>query len=275
MMRALSVPTGLALLVSITLGLSLTSANAGNRSTGETVDVSPSTILTVYTRNGAVVTKTPAGLPFNVGLWSVKPGSHRISKYAVVDGRRYALIPWRNERQREPAVIEKKKDASGCAGEVQHFAAIDTKSNVLNKHSWVTTTSDCDIGNRWEQRIWMTLAEYSYDDFAVYQEQAAVVEVRNAENERRARETEQKRREEIAFRSRLEEPAKRSIGATVCRVQNGMGYAGYTEQVSPDTGKIRIRVVRNFYPRDGKFLINIPPEQNIWDEPANWYLCDF
>lgn len=275
MMRALSAPTGLALLVSVTLGLSLTSAHAGNRSTGETVDVSPSTILTVYTRNGAVVTKTPAGLPFNVGLWSVKPGSHRINKYAVVDGRRYALIPWRNERQRGAAVIEQKEDASGCAGEVQHFAAIDMKSNALNKHSWVTTTSDCDIGNRWEQRIWMTLAEYSHDDFTVYQEQAAVVEARNEENERRVRETEQKRREEIAFRSRLEEPAKRIIGATVCRIQNGMGYAGYTEQVSPDTGKIRIRVVRNFYPRDGKFLISIPPEQNIWDEPANWYLCDF
>ena len=73
----------------------------------------------------------------------------------------------------------------------------------------------------------------------------------------------------------LSAPAKRLIGATICTVRNGMGHAGYTEQLSHDTGKIRIRVVRQFDPANNTFLLNPQPEQNIWDDPDNWYICSF
>ena len=72
-----------------------------------------------------------------------------------------------------------------------------------------------------------------------------------------------------------EAPAKRQIGATVCQRRSHIGLAGYTEQVSPDNARIRIRIVRHFHPSNGRFLFAVPAEEHVWDEPDNWYLCDF
>lgn len=54
-----------------------------------------------------------------------------------------------------------------------------------------------------------------------------------------------------------------------------MGYAGYTEQANEDTGRIRVRIVRHFNPASGQFLLNTPPEENVWEHTDNWYLCEF
>ena len=95
------------------------------------------------------------------------------------------------------------------------------------------------------------------------------------EQQQQANEAEQEQRRQQDIVSRMEAPAKRQIGASLCIVRNGMGYAGYTEQLNEETGRIRIRVVRQFNPATGRFLLSSPPEESIWEHPDNWYLCDF
>ena len=103
----------------------------------------------------------------------------------------------------------------------------------------------------------------------------AALEREKAAIEQRAQETEQEQRRQQEVVSRIDAPAKRQVGASVCIVRNGMGYAGYTEQVNEETGRIRIRVVRQFNPVNGRFLLKSLHEENIWEHPDNWYLCDF
>ena len=74
--------------------------------------------------------------------------------------------------------------------------------------------------------------------------------------EQQANEAEQEQRRQQDIVSRMEAPAKRQIGACLCIVRNGMGYAGYTEQLNEETGRIRIRVVRQFNPATGRFLLS-------------------
>lgn len=164
---------------------------------------------------------------------------------------------------------------------VQHFAAIDMETQSLHNRTWVFTRSDCDIGDRWDQRFWLARG-YTPDGFLVREEPAAAAAERKAEIDRTARlaeavaeEEKRARRQQQELLLQLEAPAKRQIGATVCKKRGPIGFAGYTEQVSPDTGRIRVRIVRHFDASNGRFLLATPPEENAWDDPDNWYRCEF
>lgn len=249
---------------------------------GQTVFVDPAVVLTVDIPKGINAYISPPIVPVTFsGLWHIPPGSYTIRREAHADGRRFALIPWTRRQPNEDIILENKKDPSGCRSVVQHFAAIDIQTQELQHKTWIFTRSNCDIGDRWDQRFWLARS-FRWDEYQVRQESAAIVAERKSETEREARLVEE--REHAVRRSRLEQheamaqaeaPAKRQIGATVCSVRAGMGYAGYTEQVSPDINRIRIRVVRHFAPDSGRFLLNVPREEHLWDHPDNWYLCNF
>lgn len=81
-------------------------------------------------------------------------------------------------------------------------------------------------------------------------------------------------------KEREDVPVMRQIGTRICRVsidsalQSEIRFVGFTEGVSPDNGKIQIRVssasivgAQNLSP--GGFQPHI-----IWDDPMNWSLCD-
>lgn len=65
-------------------------------------------------------------------------------------------------------------------------------------------------------------------------------------------------------RRRADNPKKSQIGAEVCQDRSGDRWltAGYTESVSPDNGKIQVRVVSG--PARGEIL---------WEDPTDWELC--
>src|SRR5690606_33850318 len=138
----------------------------------------------------------------------------------------------------------------------------------------------CEHADRWARRFNLDglPTDFFFTKHASIEEGEAVIAERKVRVEQ-----EQDRQERLAAwrpepqiqELQLSATATRLNEATVCIVRNGMGHAGYTEQVSPDTGKIRIRVVRQFNPENGRFLLNPQPEQNIWDDPDNWYVCDF
>lgn len=249
---------------------------------GQTIFVDPEVVVTVETSKGVHAHISPPLVPVTFsGLWYIEPGSYTIRREARVDGRRYALIPWARRQPDEKIILEEKKDKAGCRSVVQHFAAIDMETQELQNRTWVFTRSDCDIGDRWDQRFWLARG-YTGDDFLVREEPAALVAERKTEADRAARlaealvqeeHREQQRHQEALLQ--LEAPAKRQIGATVCKTRGPIGFAGYTEQVSPDTGRIRVRIVRHFDASNGRFLLATPPEENVWDDPDNWYRCEF
>lgn len=257
-------------------------ADARSKSRGETALVDPAVVITVDAPKGvnAYISHPLIPVTFS-GLWYIAPGSYTIRREAHVDGRRFALIPWARRQPDARLILEEKKDTAGCRANVQHFAAIDMDTQELHDRTWIFTRSDCDIGDRWDQRFWLAPG-YSADGFQVRQESASAVAERRAAGQRAAQLAEQReheaKREERRQHEELmqaEAPAKRQIGATVCQKGNVTGYAGYTEQVSPDTGRIRVRIVRHFESSTGRFLMTRPPEENVWDDPDNWYLCDF
>lgn len=251
--------------------LSTPYAIAAPKATGETVPVDPALELIVVAPKGARAYTTPPIIPITLsGQWSIEKGPHRIEKLAISGGRRYALIPWVRRKPYEDKITEIRKDESGCEGSVRHYAAIDLETATLNRESWIATSSNCSIGDRFDQKIWL-ISEYSYNGFQI--NQVTVAEKEAAAHRDHERKLEKQRQRD--FTNQMEAPAKRQIGATLCTVRGGMGYAGYTEQVSPDNDKIRIRVVRQFDPRNNQFMLSNPPEQNIWESPDNWYICNF
>ena len=67
---------------------------------------------------------------------------------------------------------------------------------------------------------------------------------------------------------------KRKIGARICRIEDGIRYVGFTEGVSPDNGKIQIRVA---YAHLGGGAGSTPggfQPSIIWDAPDRWELCE-
>ena len=249
---------------------------------GETVMVDPGTEITVETAEGirAYISHPLIPVTFS-GLWYIAPGTYTIKREAHVAGRRYALIPWARRQPDADVIREEKKGPSGCRTEVQHYAAIDIQTNTLHDRSWIYTGGDCDVGNRWDQKLWLAPG-FAFNGFQVREELASVASTRRAASERekvaverRVQEAEHDRRRQQKVVAEKDAPAKRQIGVSLCIVRNGMGYAGYTEQVNEETGRIRIRVVRQFNPDNGRFLLSNQLEENIWEHPDNWYLCEF
>ena len=262
--------------------MAATFAAASAVQAGETVMVDPGTEITVETAEGirGYISHPLIPVTFS-GLWYIAPGTYMIKREAHVAGRRYALIPWARRQPNADVIREEKKGPGGCKTEVQHYAAIDIQTNTLHDRSWIYTGGDCDAGERWDKRLWLAPG-FTFNGFQVREESASVASGRRAALERekaaieqRAQETEQEQRRQQEVVSRIDAPAKRQVGASVCIVRNGMGYAGYTEQVNEETGRIRIRVVRQFNPVNGRFLLKSLHEENIWEHPDNWYLCDF
>ena len=77
-----------------------------------------------------------------------------------------------------------------------------------------------------------------------------------------------------AIRLNWERPIKRQIGTRICRMDRGIQYIGFVEQVSPDNGKIQIRVADARYGdhssvRPGGFAPSV-----IWANPDAWDLCE-
>ncbi len=65
---------------------------------------------------------------------------------------------------------------------------------------------------------------------------------------------------------------KTAIGAQICKTAQGVTYTGFTENISPNNGKIQIRVAAARFGNSGLAPGNFSPSI-IWDSPENWELC--
>ena len=239
---------------------------------GRTVGVHPSLEMEISSPGMEMI---PAN-PLRAGeRWIIPAGTHRVSRIAEVDGKRYALIPMtlQNKVERRPyySYIRGYK----CGSRVRHYAAVDLETRELKMKTWLTSDEPCDNVDYWdkgfrarETDLPLTFTIRQHDSIA--SGEAAIAGRRQQEQVDAIR-----RRQEAANRNAADAPKKRVVGTPVCSIRRGMGYAGYTEQANEDTGRIRVRIVRHFSPASGQFLLNTPPEENVWEHTDNWYLCEF
>lgn len=267
-----------------TFALLLVSApTLGAKQEGRTVDVPSALEVTIDNRKR--MTFQPRHLLYQANQrWIIEPGKHLVLRAAESEGKRYALVPlvrviqppnaYRNIH--EPFVDESLSEK--CGSIVRHHAAFDMETTVLEARTWISADSPCDHVDRWDRRFIVRdlPTDFYYTRHASIEEgEAAIAARRIRERQQEALERDRaiRQQEDRARENQLNAAAKRLIGATVCTVRNGMGHAGYTEQVSPDTGRIRIRVVRQFNPANNRFLLTSQPEQNVWEDPDDWYIC--
>ena len=257
----------------------------GAKPQGKTVDIPAALEVTIDNR--IRMTLQPRHFYYGLGeRWVVEQGKHLVGQAAEVGGRRYALVTLIRVRQpsqahratREPYVDESLSEK--CGSVVRHYAAFDMETTVLEERTWVAADSPCEHADRWARRFnldGLPTEFYFTKHSSIKEGEAAIAERKVREEQEQARQERLAawRQEQQMQELQLSAPGKRQIGATVCTVRNGMGHAGYTEQVSPDTGKIRIRVIRQFDPANGRFLLSSQPEQNVWEDPDNWYICKF
>ena len=239
---------------------------------GRTVSVHPSLEMEISS-NGMTVLP---GNPLRAGeLWIIPAGTHPVRRVAEVDGRRYALIPMtlQNKVERRPyyAYIRGYK----CGSDVRHYAAVDLETRELKTKTWLTSDEPCEGVDYWDKGFRVRDIDLPINFSIRQHESVASGEVAIADRRQREQDDAIRRRQEVSRANNTAAPAKRVIGTTLCSIRHGMGYAGYTEQVSEETGRISIRIVRHFNPANGRFLKNISPEENIWEHPDNWYMCDF
>lgn len=89
-----------------------------------------------------------------------------------------------------------------------------------------------------------------------------------------------KMREDSTQRKQLldrERPMKSQIGAQLCKESGPLIVQGFTENRSPDNGKIQIRIWRASLSDRGRPSSVVPNdfrESVVWDDPDGWHLCD-
>ena len=73
-------------------------------------------------------------------------------------------------------------------------------------------------------------------------------------------------------------PQISQIGASICKIEKGIAYGGYTEGRSPDNGKIQVRITEARYVqpngRVSPLRIDGYQAQIVWDSPDNWQVCE-
>lgn len=74
-----------------------------------------------------------------------------------------------------------------------------------------------------------------------------------------------------------ERPLKSKIGVQLCRASGPLILQGFTEERSPDSEKLKIRIWRASLSDDGRPSTTVPGdfrESVVWDHPDNWNLCE-
>ncbi len=90
----------------------------------------------------------------------------------------------------------------------------------------------------------------------------------------------ERRQAERERKERVDVPRMRQIGAKICQTQHGsdlqglIQFVGFTEGVSPDNGKIQVRVASASILGARDLTPSGFQPHVIWDDPMNWDLCE-
>lgn len=205
----------------------------------------------------------------------LEAGTYRDVRQTRIDGREYVVLPVEATLNGRPY---RGGDGSlgsvgGCYTSDGYFIAIEVVTgDVLNRGLLRNERSaSCGGGARMDWHHSLSRVEAPGEVRIVWGEEAAAMDRHEVDSAVRA---------QIAGavveadRDRATHDAKTQIGARICRQDGSTRYVGFTEGVSPDNGKIQIRVVdatlgNSSTLRPGDFEPSI-----IWAHPDDWELCE-
>lgn len=197
-------------------------------------------------------------------------------------GKAYFLLP---VAERKPTLIPDSNKASGTKNHAL-YVGIDPDSGIVlsreilmydkqyqlldgswgpwHDNEW-QSGCDLDPASASDTVLISVLTGPQYDSFVRTGLRAASID-RLQEEARVQAETERKR------------PQISQIGASICKIEKGIAYGGYTEGRSPDNGKIQVRITEARYVepsgRVSPLRIVGYQAQIVWDSPDNWQLCE-
>lgn len=205
--------------------------------------------------------------------WVLKPGTYRDVRQAVIDGHEVVILPVIETLFGKPSTLYAQNSAGALGACYQvdgNFIAIQVGTGNVLKRGLLhyEIASNCGGGFRMQ---WHSSVSSILEPGAVqlaWGEDLVKLEAIKAQHQVKSALLAEQLRDDATRAGKLQ------IGARICRTQDGVGYVGYTEAVSPDNGKIQIRVAEAMYGghpglRPGGFQPSI-----IWAHPDAWELCD-
>lgn len=205
--------------------------------------------------------------------WVLNKGVYTNYPKLALGGREFVVLPVKQvfwDGQPPRGASGSMGSLGACYSSLGHFIAIDIHSgDVLNRGFLRNDIAEhCGGGTRtdWSSSISKILEQG--DVKIAWGQDLVDAEKRQAEFKATSAAVAEQVKDNMTF------TAKTKIGARVCRADGAIQYIGFTEGVSPDTGKIQIRVADAMIggragSRPGGFQPTI-----IWDAPDNWEICE-
>lgn len=209
------------------------------------------------------------------GALMIPPGIYPISLALKSPQREWLLVPYKLRADG----LERSPDSSmsvvsGCSSRFRRFLALDRASLQFEPRIWRVHYHRC---TDW-------LPEPSVEgewSGAIEVQERGRVEVRGFGTAEAAiaADRAEAARAHVAELTRLRDeqakaPQKQQIGARLCKTQGAWEFIGFTEAVSPDNGKIKIRIVDQL--RVGTTTVRAGgfQEKITWEHPDQWTLCE-
>ena len=211
----------------------------------------------------------------------VKAGRHEVKQTLVSGNRRWLLLPYfEHSQQGTKSSITSERSAffgDKCDDDIYQYVAIDEATMEVAPRLWRRFIHNCrDTGpakpkEKWADRIKVTrmgkiALETQADRDA--RQQAALAAQRADEAVRLFQARAEVLQNDLAL------PKKQEMGARLCRDDGPWRFIAYTEAVSPDNGKLKLRVSRAVSVSNPNRVSPDYREEIVWDEPIRWTLCN-
>lgn len=204
--------------------------------------------------------------------WVVEDGTYRDVRQMKVAGREVVLLPVKMELFGKPPSRGSAPGSSigACYTPDGHFVALDVATGDVLQRGLLRNkvAANCGGGAR---------LDWAYTVSAIVDE--GVVKIRWGQDlvdaETRQVETQlQSTAVAEQLKDTATQTAKSQIGARICMTQAGIQYVGYTEAVSPDNGKLQIRIADAMVGGHGGLRPGGFQPSILWDSPDRWDICE-
>jgi hypothetical protein len=232
------------LLVLLCLGIARAS---GSPPKVEMIDLDPALRISVVVSQRVWAKERKRGLGRllpSSGALVIRPATYPISLALRSSGHEWLLVPYKLRSDG----LERSPDTSmsvvsGCSSRFRRFLALDRASRKFEPRVWRVHYHHCTDG----------LAEPSVEgewSSEIQVQEQGRVEVRGFGTAEAAiaADRAEAARAHVSELTRLRDeqakaPLKQQIGARLCKTHGAWEFIGFTEAVSPDNGKIKIRIV--------------------------------
>jgi len=205
--------------------------------------------------------------------WVLEEGVYRDPRQVRIAGREYVMLPVRTismDGGRPRGSGSMGSSIGACYTADGEFIALDVETGNVLKRGFLRNkvAAHCGGGTRMD---WSYSVGSIVDDGEVkiaWGQDLVDAKTRQAEFKATSAAVAEQASDALTISQ------KRKIGARICRIEGSIRYVGFTEGVSPDNGKIQIRVSDARYVGSERSSPSGFQPSIIWDGPDQWDLCE-